>query len=216
MRKIILISLVLVFTFCSFNISSKSQDAGDVAVGIFLGAIEDDIIKDAALESFKLSKELAAAAKEAKFTKSIRPFIHSLKKNTRAIVNASKNLSPERCRGVSSNRGEAIQNLIAEVEKFQENLCSNVNTRLIDPTFHPLAQKICFAGSPDFQDCVCMHKPPLAECEKGQKEPECFSDKDFANLFERLSRLFDTDAEILIKDENNNGFPDLCENNKKK
>lgn len=232
MKKVILVSLVLIFVFCSFSISTKGQsdtDAGDVAVGIFLGSIEDELIQESAQEMKQIAKELAKAAKESGATKSVLPFVNSLSRNAKELVRTSQHLSVKKCDNSATFREANVQIIISKANKLQEKLCSNVNAARVDVTFYPMA-KHCIIGSPNFQKCLCGHHPGSPGCggtssmsggmhggsePSEPKEPECISDEDFASRLTRLEDIFNELVSTLTKDSNGNGLPDFCENNKK-
>ncbi|GEM_PF-5068094 len=231
MKKNILISLVSIFIFCSLNLQVSSQtDAGDVAAGIFLGAIEDDLIKEGAQEISEIAQDLANAAKQSGQKKNVGPFLRSLKRNADALVRASQLLPPERCGKTFNNKNVDLQNLISKVEKFQERLCSEVNPTVPSRTFHPLA-KHC--KSPFDVKCVCGHHPDGPGCSslgmsgggmsggetseempESESQPPCLSDEDFAEQLEGVEEILQSFSEGIVKDSNGNGLPDACENNK--
>ena len=206
MKKIILLSLVIVFVFCSFSIPSTGQD-GEVGTNIILGLIEDELIQESAQELEQIAKELAKAAKESGDTKSILPFTNALLRNAKAIVRNSKRLSVEKCGKRVFGNEEGILKLLSRTDKLQGKLCSNV-TPTVSRDFHPMF--VCVIGSP----CVCMHYPNRPECQgTGGGMTKCLSDEDFALSLERTENLFNDLASALGNDSDSNGLPDYCQNN---
>ena len=223
MRKIIIGFLLTGFIFCDFKLPVLSQtDTGDVATGIIIGAIEDSIIVDAARETSQLLKELGRAAKEAKAAKSVLPLVNSIRRNLKAIVRASQSLPLEKCQGSLDRSGQASEVLITRLTDLQEKLCSNVNgiarSYLDENNMYREGMCAKFLNDPvKFQQCEAKEhggmSSPSSSMDSPTKKPNCLSDEIFAEKLQNCIDNFKRMEENFSRDDNNNEFPDVCENN---
>ena len=218
MRKLIAISLVLVFALC--NLRAQSEDSsvsGEEGGNLVLGLIEDSIIKDASQELSEILKDLAVAARRSGQSKDVKPLIRSMKRNMDAFRFASRGLPPEKC-AVRLNEA-LIQKLFEKLDKIDNNLCDDQTTISSRLTFDDvLERKTCVVGSPDFFKCACPHYPKYPGCKEylsGSSEPKCFPKEDFEPIFDSIANGLERIANATLEDLNMNGKPDACENNGK-
>ena len=220
MKKLIVISLVLVLALYNFNILSRAQSEGDSVSTeeggiIVVGLIEDSIIRDASQEVSEILKDLATAARTSGQSKDVKLLIRSINRNLDALRFASRSLPPDKC-AVRINEAK-IQKILAKLDKFNENLCDDQNPTLSSLTFDSrFKQKVCVVGSPDFLMCACPHYPNRPECKgymSAPDEPTCFAKKDFEPVFNSLADGYENLANAVLVDSNMNGKPDACENN---
>lgn len=230
MKKVMLLGLMVVFVFCNFGIPSISQD-GEAGANIIIGLIEDELLAESAKEVSEILRDLSNAAQQAGVEKSVGPFIRSIKRNTDALLKASQHLPQDRCKHIITE--EKIQKIISTVNKLQGRLCSNVNARkyrqgkcakfLNDPVKFQQCEAAEHGGGRGMSggSSICL----LIQCdEKGKpimasppSEPkqDCLSDEQFATALNTLQGLYQRESADFIADNNNNGIPDICENNKK-
>lgn len=219
MKKLIAISVVLVLALYNFNILSRAQDSegsGEEGGNLVLGLIEDSIIKDASQEVSTILKDLAAAARQSRQSKDIKPLIRSIKRNLDAFRYASKSLPPEKC-AVRLNEA-SLQKVFDRLDEYDKKLCDNLPTpsRLTFDT--RFKQKVCVVGSPDFLMCACPHYPNRPECKgymSASDEPDCFSNEHFETFLNIVESGYERLANAALVDSNMNGKPDACENNGK-
>ena len=222
MRKLIVISFILVLAFCNFSVLSRAQDEGgsvstEGGGTLVLGLIEDSIIRDASQEVSETLKDLAAAARRSGQSKDVKPLIRSIKRNMAAFRFASRSLPAEKC-AVRLNEA-SIQKIFDKLDKIDDNLCDDQPPTISSLTInHLLERKTCVVGSPNFFKCVCPHYPNYPGCMgdmSSSNEPTCFAKEDFEPIFGSITDNYENLANAALEDLNMNGKPDACENNGK-
>ncbi len=219
MKKLIVISFILVLTLCNFSILSRAQSEGssistEQGGAIVVGLLEDSIIRDASQEMSEILKDLAAAARRSGQSKDVKPLIRSITRNLDALRFASRSLPPDKC---AVRMSEAkIQQILARLDKFEDEFCDDQNPTPSRLTFDPMFNKVCVQGSPNFLMCICPHYPNRPECKgymSSPDKPKCFAKEDFEPILNSVADNYDSLANAALLDSNMNGKPDACENN---
>ncbi|OGI20647.1 MAG: hypothetical protein A3B68_08845 [Candidatus Melainabacteria bacterium RIFCSPHIGHO2_02_FULL_34_12] len=209
MKKLIVISFVLVLVLYNFNILSRAQDSsvsGEEGGNFVLGLIEDSIIRDASQEMSDILKDLAAEARRSGQSRDLKPLIRNIKRNLAALNHANRSLPPNKC--AITLDINSLQRLSARLDKLDDNLCDSHNPAPSRLTFDFMfEQKTCVVGSPDFLKCICPHRPKYPGC-------DCLENRDFEPIFDSLADRYETIANAALVDTDMNGFPDACENNR--
>lgn len=218
MKKIIWLPIIISSLLISLNsiakpVLAQGSASGEVGANIIIGLIEDQLMKESAEEVSNILKDMRDAAKEAGAIRDTSRLLSTIDRNTGALLKAAQHMPLTRCKHLISEA--KIQQIIGSIDKFNSMLCNNMNARQ-RTYFYPMA-KHCI--SPNDLACVCSHpshrNAPACAGITGPEEPMCLSDDDFADSLNRLAEIFDDNIDNITHDDNDNGMPDICENNRK-